>query len=277
MGLRITTNVASLNAQRNLVTSQNEIQKSYAQLASGSRITKSADDAAGLAISESLKGQIKSFRQAARNASDAISLVQTSEGGLQEISNIVVRLRELGVQAASDNIGERERSMLDVEKSQLIAEAQRIAKSTKFGAVPLLDGSGNMFEFQIGIGNDTEVDRIMFDAGKQNATVDALDIADLDYSEKSGAQDALAKLDEASMRINITRANLGAVQNRLQSTINNLGVQDENLSAANSRIRDTDVANASAELTRNNILLQAGVSTLAQANTVTTSALKLIG
>jgi flagellin len=277
MGLRVSTNIASINSQRQMVNSQREIQNSYAQLSSGSRINKSADDAAGLAISETLKAQIRGFRQAGRNANDGISLVQTAEGGLNEISNIVVRLRELGVQAASDTVGDRERGMINTEVQQLKAETDRIAKSTKFGSTNLLDGSGNVFEFQVGVNNDKFADRISFDAGKQNATTDALSISDLDYTTKEGAQEALGKLDEASIRVNSNRANLGAIQNRLQSTVSNLGVQDENLSAANSRIRDTDIAMASAELTRNNVLLQANTSALAQANQSSALALKLIG
>jgi len=277
MGLRISTNIAAINSQRQMVTSQREIQNSYAQLSSGSRINKSSDDAAGLAISETLKADIRGFRQAGRNANDGISLVQTAEGGLNEISNMVVRLRELGVQAASDTVSDRERGMIDTEVQQLKAETDRIAKTTKFGNTNLLDGSGGQFDFQVGINNDAFGDRIKFDASKQNATLDALDLGSLDYTSKQGAQEALSKLDEASVRVNTNRANLGAIQNRLQSTVNNLGVQDENLSAANSRIRDTDVAMASADLVRNNVLLQANTATMAQANQSGNIALKLIG
>jgi flagellin len=277
MGLRISTNIASINSQRNMAETQRNIQSSFAQLSSGSRINKSADDAAGLAISETFKSQIRGFRQAGRNANDAISLVQTSEGGLQEISNIVVRMRELGVQAASDTVGDRERGMINVEVQQLKQEVQRIAQSTRFGDTHLLDGSGGQFDFQVGTHNNAFEDRIKFDSAAQNASLDALGIGGLDYSNKEGAQDALSALDEASVRVNKTRADLGAIQNRLQSTVTNLGVQDENLSAANSRIRDTDVAAASAELTRNNVLLQANTAALAQANQTTGLALKLIG
>src|SRR5580700_3805227 len=166
MGMRVSTNIASINAQRTLSNSQREIQNSYAQLASGSRINKSADDAAGLAISETLKGQIRGFRQAGRNANDGISLVQTAEGGLNEISNIIVRMRELGVQAASDTIGDRERGMVNVEIQQLKQEAQRIAVSTRFGSTHLLDGSANDFDFQVGVNNVKGEDRITFQASK---------------------------------------------------------------------------------------------------------------
>jgi flagellin len=277
MGMRISTNIASINAQRSLATSQHEIQGSYAQLSSGSRINKSADDAAGLAISETLKAQIRGFRQAGRNANDGISLVQTAEGGLNEISNILVRMRELGVQASSDTIGDKERAMVDVEIQQLKAESQRIASSTRFGSTHLLDGSSNDFDFQVGINNRKGEDRITFKASKTDANNSTLGIDGLDYTSKEGAQEALSVLDEASTRVNKTRADLGALQNRLQSTVNNIGVQDENLSAANSRIRDTDVAMATADLARNNVMLQANTATLAQANQTSNLALKLIG
>ena len=247
------------------------------QLASGSRINKAADDAAGLAISENLRGQIRSSRQANRNANDGISMVQVAEGGLNEISNIVTRLRELGIQAASDTVGDRERGMLNVEVSQLKEEMQRIAKTTKWGTTNLLDGTSPNFDFQVGIFNNADEDRITFNASENVATIDALGLEGIDYATKDGAQQALELLDEASTRVNGTRANMGALQNRLTSTVQNLSVQEENMAAANSRIRDTDVAFATAELARNNVLLQAGAATLAQANTIPSVALKLIG
>lgn len=277
MGMRITTNMAAINAQRNLVGSQRAINDSMAKLASGSRINKAADDAAGLAISEGLKAQIRSANQAQRNANDGISMVQTAEGGLNEIGNIVVRLRELGIQAASDTVGEKERGMLNKEVVQLKAEIQRIAKSTTWGTTKLLDGSAPMFDFQVGIGNDPFADRISFDAGSNQATLDALGLEGIDYATKEGAQEALALLDNAQTSVSGTRAYLGALQNRLTSTADNLGVTSENLSAANSRIRDADIAAVSSEMIRNNILQQAGTSVLAQANQSNQLALKLIG
>ncbi len=277
MGMRVTTNISALNAQRNLIGSQRQINSSMAQLASGSRINKAADDAAGLAISENLKAQIRSGMQAQRNANDGISMVQTAEGGLNEIGNIVVRLRELGIQAASDTVGQTERGFVDKEVQQLKAEIQRIASVTTWGSTKLLDGSTPDFDFQVGLFNNQEEDRITFHAGENVATLDALGLSGLDYTSKEGAQSALALLDAAQTSVNGTRANLGALQNRLTSTVDNLGVATENMSASNSRIRDTDVAQASSEMTRNNILLQAGTSTLAQANQVNQLALKLIG
>jgi flagellin len=251
--------------------------KSMSQLASGSRINIAADDAAGLAISERFKSSIRSARQANRNANDGISMVQTAEGGLSEISNIVTRLRELGVQASSDTVGGVERGFLDKEVQQLKSEVQRIANVTTWGTTKLLDGSSPTFDYQVGIYNNSEEDRISFKASENVATLDALNLADLDYTSKEGAQEALSKLDEAQTNVNGMRANLGALQNRLTSTIDNLAVSEENMSAANSRVRDTDVALASSEMTRNNILLQASTSTLAQANQVNQLALKLIG
>ncbi len=277
MGFRVTTNMAAINAQRNLVGSQRSMSKSMGQLASGSRINIAADDAAGLAISENMKAQIRSVRQANRNANDGISMVQTAEGGLNEISNIIVRLRELGIQAASDTVGETERGFLDKEVQQLKDEMQRIANVTTWGRTKLLDGSTPAFDFQVGIYNSETEDRISFDASNNIATIDALGLADVSYTTKEGAQAALASLDDAQTTVNGIRANLGALQNRLTSTVDNLAVSEENLSAANSRIRDTDVAQASAEMTRNSILLQASTSTLAQANQVNQMALKLIG
>ncbi len=277
MGLRVSTNISSINAHRNLIGSQRTMGNSMAQLASGSRINKAADDAAGLAISENLKAQIRSAAQAQRNANDGISMVQTAEGGLNEIGNIIVRLRELGIQAASDTVGDTERGFLNKEVEQLKSEVQRISNVTTWGRTKLLDGSSPTFDFQVGLYNSAEEDRISFVAGENVATLDALGLSGLDYTSKDGAQSALDSLDVAQSSVSGIRANLGALQNRLSSTVDNLGVAQENLSAANSRIRDTDIAQASSEMTRNNILLQAGASTLAQANQVNQLALKLIG
>lgn len=277
MGFRISTNMAAINGQRNLLSSQRSIQKNMGQLASGSRINNAADDAAGLAISENLKAQIRSSRQANRNANDGISMVQTAEGGLNEISNLVIRLRELGIQASSDTVGDNERGLINKEVQQLKDEMQRIAQVTKWGNTKLIDGSGSTFDFQVGIYNSDSDDRISYMASETNATLDALGLSGLDYTTKDGAREALTSLDNAQTSLNGLRSNLGALQNRLTSTIDNLGVQEENLSAANSRIRDTDIAQASADMTRNTIMLNASTSTLAQANQMNQLALKLIG
>ncbi|MGE4133966.1 MAG: flagellin, partial [Bdellovibrionales bacterium] len=263
-------------AQRNLMGSQTNIQDSLAKLASGSRINKSADDAAGLAISENLKAQIRSTRQANRNANDGISMVQTAEGGLNEIGNIIVRMRELGIQASSDTVSDVERGFVDKEIQQLKTELQRISAVTTWGKTKLLDGSSPAFDFQVGIFNSAEEDRITFDSSVNVATLDALGLAGMDYTQKEGAQESLGLLDAAQENVNGMRANLGALQNRLLSTVNNLGVFEENISAANSRIRDTDMAFASSELTRNQIMLQASTAALGQANQSNQVALNLI-
>lgn len=277
MGMRVSTNLAAVNAQRNLIGAQRVMSKSMSQLASGSRINIAADDAAGLAISEKTKAQIRSARQANRNANDGISMVQTAEGGLNEIGNIVTRLRELGIQSASDTVSSSEREFINKEVTQMKSEIQRISTSTKWGTTNLLDGSTPTFDFQVGLFNNAEEDRISFVASENVATIDNLGLAGLDYTTKEGSQEALSQLDGAQNMVNGYRANLGALQNRLTSTVDNLAVQEENLSAANSRIRDTDVALASSEMTRNNILMQAGTATLSQANAVNQVALKLIG
>jgi flagellin len=276
MGLRINTNVASLNAQRNLGSTRLNMTKALEKLSSGQRINRAGDDAAGLAISENLKAQIKGLSQAERNAEDGISLVQIAEGALGEVSNILIRLRELAVQAASDTIGSTERKFLNVEFEQLTSEVDRIANSTEFNRVPLLNGTGAVFDIQIGTRNEPISDRLTFDASSADVNVAALGLNLASVSDKISAQNSLTSIDQAIISVSGIRADFGALQNRLQSTINNVQVSIENLSAANSRVRDTDIAAETAELTKQNILMQAGTSVLSQANSSTNSALSLI-
>ncbi len=276
MGLRINTNVASLNAQRNLGSTRINMNKSLEKLSSGQRINRAGDDAAGLAISENLKAQIKGLGQAERNAEDGVSLVQIAEGALGEVSNILIRLRELSVQAASDTIGTTERKFLNVEFEQLTSEVDRIANSTEFNRVPLLNGTGAVFDIQIGTRNDPISDRLTFDASSADVNVAALGLNLASVSDKISAQNSLTSIDQAIISVSGIRADFGALQNRLQSTVNNIQVSIENLSSANSRVRDTDVAAETAELTKQNILMQAGTSVLSQANSSTNSALSLI-
>lgn len=276
MGLRINTNVASLNAQRNLRGTRLGMNKSLEKLSSGQRINRAGDDAAGLAISENLKAQVRGLNQAERNAEDGISLVQIAEGALGEVSNILIRLRELSVQAASDTIGGTERKFLNVEFEQLTSEIDRIANSTEFNRVPLLNGTGSVFDIQIGTRNDPISDRLTFDASSADVNVAALGLNLASVADKISAQNSLSSIDGAIISVSGIRADFGALQNRLQSTINNIAVSVENLSAANSRVRDTDVAAETAELTRNNILMSAGTAVLSQANASTKSALGLI-
>jgi flagellin len=277
MGMRITTNVASLNAQKVMVTNTREMQKSMAQLSTGSRITKAGDDAAGLAISEQLKAQIRSYGQASRNANDGISMIQTAEQSMGEVSNIVTRLRELGVQAASDTIGDKERGFINKEVDALKSEIQRVAESASFGSRKLLDGSGGVYDIHIGTGSNDKTDWISYDASQTDVTLGTLGISDLDFTTKESARSGLSSLDSAQSAVSGSRANLGALQNRLSSSSDVIATMVENMNAANSRIRDTDVAASSSELARNNVLLQGTTATLAQANQLPQMALKLIG
>ncbi|MEE8313364.1 MAG: flagellin [Myxococcota bacterium] len=283
MGLRINTNLASLTAQKNLGRSQLALERSLDRLSSGLRITRASDDAAGLAISESLRAQIRGLKQAERNANDGISIIQTAEGALNEIGNILIRMRELGVQSSSSgSISNTERSFLQNEFSSLQSEITRIALSTKFGGRTLLDGSlsgtGNSVSFQVGIFNNSAVDRISLSIG--NATSSALSVeagsGGIAISTAASAQVSLGAIDSAITTVATLRGDLGAAQNRLQSTINALQSSNENLSAANSRIRDVDVAAETAELVRAQVLQQAGIAVLAQANVSSQAALALL-
>lgn len=277
MGFRINTNVPSLSAQRSLSRNGREQENTLAKMSSGSRITKSSDDAAGLAISEKLIARMKSTSQANRNANDGISMVQTAEGGLDEVSNILTRLRELSIQAASDTVGDTERGFTNMEYQNLKQEVERIAQVTEFNGTKLLAGEGGSLDFQIGVNNDEFQDRISYDTSLQNAKLDSLGLSDITVENKEGAQTSLETIDSAIEKVSGQRASLGAIQNRLISTSNNLQITNENLSAANSRIRDVDYAQVSADNAKNNILRQAGTSVLAQANAQGQNALRLIG
>lgn len=278
MGFRIGTNVESLSAQRTLGAQRREQNHELEKLSSGERIVRAADDAAGLAISEKFKAEIRSTRQATRNSQDAISLVQVAEGGLNEVGNMLIRMRELSIQASSDTIGDKERGFIDKEVQSLKSEMDRIAQTTQWNGVSLLKGDGGKeLEFQVGVGSSEDKDRIKFDTQKFNISIAELGMEDVNTVNRESSQANLDKLDKAISDVSGHRATFGAMQNRLQSTINNLMVSDENLSAANSRIRDTDVAAETAELTKRNILAQAGTATLAQANQSSQLALRLVG
>ena len=277
MGLRINTNTQSLRAQSSMAKVELQKSDSMAKLSSGTRINKAGDDAAGLAISEKLKANIRGSQQATRNAGDGISLIQTAEGGLNETSNILIRLRELSVQSASDTVGDTERKFADLEFQHLTKEVDRIAASTQFNGKQLLTGQGDDMEFQIGIMNDAKNDRLTYKPQDTSAKASDLGIEGLGVQSKANAQENLEKIDNAINGVNGNRASLGALQNRLQSTISNLETRTENLAAANSRIRDTDVAAESAELAKANILSAASISVLSQANNSGAAALKLIG
>lgn len=277
MGFRISTNVSSLGAQKMLRKVNNNLQNNFAQLATGTRINRSSDDAAGLAISEKLKSGIRSLKQADRNTNDGISMIQTAEGGLTEVGNILIRLRELAIQSSSDTVGEVERGYTDLEYQQLKEELERISQTTKFNGNSLLNGEGETLEFQVGARNDDFQDRIKYDVGQINAGLEQLNIADLAVNTKDSAQASLEAVDSAIENVSGQRAILGALQNRLLTTSANLQTSVENMSAANSRIRDVDYAEATAKNTQNTILQAAGTSVLSQANTNPNAALRLLG
>jgi flagellin len=308
MGLRIQTNMQALIAQRNLVSSTEANNQSMDRLASGYRINKAADDAAGLAISEKLKADIRGLNMAKRNASDGVSLVQTAEGGLNEVGNILGRLRELAVQSSSDTIGNVERGFLHKEYSALKDEIDRITNATEYNGTRLLVGNqesldsslvnrSNPYPLEIQVGKDylasvdnkdqvaNPVNVIRIDLQNFNTYTDANGLnlgrstedGGTRVDSKESAQQSLGTLDAAIQKVSEFRSYLGAIQSRLGSTINNLSVQTENFAAANSRIRDTDFADESAKLTQSNILKQAGVAVLAQANQSSQSALRLLG
>jgi flagellin len=275
MGLRVNTNVASINAQRNLAQVNEKLAGNFRRLATGLRISTASDDAAGLAISERLRSQIRSLDQAKRNANDGISLVQTAEGALSEASSILVRLRELAIQSANGSTSNQDKETLDQEFQSLIGEINRIAQSTDFNGIKLLDGSSSSVSFQIGFGTTTGVDSLSVTLDAALST--SLGLNSLDIGSGGSTSTAITNIDTAINSISALRGRLGAVQNRLGSTINNLAVQVENLSAAESRIRDVDVAFETAQLTRNTILQQASIAVLAQSNALPQSALSLLG
>lgn len=275
MGLRINTNIGAMSANRALAKTQEAQAKSFERLASGQRITQAGDDAAGLSISENLRSQIRSMGQAERNANDGISFTQVAEGGLTEIGNIMIRLRELAIQASSDTVGDKERGFINKEAQSLRSEVDRIANVTNFNGTPLLNGEGHALQFQVGI-NNTKNDLITFDTREHDVRASTLGIEGIDFSNIDEARDAIDKVDKGMSVVLSARASLGAMQNKLHSTVNNLGVAKENLAEARSRIADTDVATEASELVQKNILSSAGISVLAQANSQPTQALKLL-
>lgn len=293
MGLRIKTNVASLTAQRQLSANMGNLNSNLEKLSSGHRINKAADDAAGLAISENFKAQVKGLNQARRNANDGISMIQTAEGAFNEVSNILIRLRELAVQSASDTIGDRERGYLNKEYTELVDEIDRIANVTEFNGLKLLKGNTrgrelDQISLHIGTGSgemsnsdrlvlnfsELKVDSQILGLGKENEIGPQLGEGNApDRAQIAGKLDVI---DGALTKISGQRATLGANQSRLEKAVNNLGITVENMSAANSRIRDVDFANETAIMTQNRILAQAGTAVLTQANQAPEMVLSLI-
>lgn len=278
MGLRINTNIASVNAQRNLFNTTMQLQKSMERLSSGLRINRAGDDAAGLAISEGLKSDIRAMQQASRNAADGISMVQTAEGALDEVSNIVLRLRELAEQAATETLGSAERGYLDQEFQDLLSEITRISDTTEFNGTLLLDGTAGTLDIQVGItaaaSSQVSIDLSTdMDATGLGLTPGTVNVSGTD---NTNALAAISVIETATQTISSTRASFGAVQNRLEHSIRSIGMTVENLTAANSRIRDVDIAAETSNLTANQILQQAGVSVLAQANMTSQLAIMLL-
>ena len=282
MGFSIRSNPMSLNTQKTLRNSQKMMNRSLERLSSGFRINKAADDAAGLAISENFRAQIKSFNQARRNANDGISMLQVAEGALNEVSNMLTRMRELSVQASNDTLISRDRTFLNSEYSALKAEIDRITEVTEFNGTFLINGaiSSSGLDFQIGIEATTN-DRLtvtLADVGTSSIGSSGTSaVTNTSILVKSSARNSLDVIDAAINDVAQQRSNIGAHQNRLNSTIINLANSAENITAANSRIRDVDVAEESADMTRNQILVQAGSSMLAQANQAPQAAMQLLG
>jgi flagellin len=276
MAFTIQTNSLANTAMRNLNNTEERMSGVVGRLATGSRIVKASDDPAGLAISDQMNATIRSLGQAGRNAQDAVSLIQVFEGGTTEISNMLVRIRELSIQAASDTVGDRERSMLNLEAQELKSEITRVAKTTTFMDRELLAGEEVKLEFQVGTGNIAEKDRIVFDPGNTDMTTAGLGLDGIDVSDKVNSQNGLENLDAAIVQVNELRAKIGSTQNRLQTTINSIGIYSENLMNAKSRIRDADMALETTNLTRETILRQAGVAVLQAANENPKLALQLL-
>ena len=281
MGMRIKTNVESLVAQRSLQNNSNDQNQSLERLSSGLRVNKSADDAAGLAISENLRAKTRGLNQAKRNANDGVSLIQVAEGGLNEVSNILIRMRELNVQAASDTIGLREKGYLQKEYSQLTQEIDRIASTTEFNGRMLFGPQSPETAVKIQVGyNGSNDDQLSLQLGDAPSGINTTELklkdTAIDLEDREQIAGNLATIDDAFSNIANSRATLGSMQSRLNTAISNITVSTENMSAANSRIRDVDFAEETAKLTQGRILSQAGLSVLAQANQKPEMALSLL-
>jgi flagellin len=276
VSLRVNTNVSSIHAQNALSTNTRETQESFAKLASGERITKAADDAAGLAISEKMKADIRSSRQANRNANDGMSMIQTAEGGLNEASSILGRMKELSIQAASDTLTDTQRSFAGFEYQNLKLELERIAQSTEFNGRKLLDGSGSRMDFQVGVGANSADDYISFQPSKLDAKIQSLGVNTASINSKFEAQQSINTIESAINKVSSHRSMLGSIQNRLLTSSSNLQIYNENMSSANNRIRDLDYAEETAKIAKNRILGDASTAVLTQANMSGKDALKLV-
>ncbi|HEY9423462.1 MAG TPA: flagellin [Microterricola sp.] len=276
MGMQINNNIAANNSYRNLSITQNDLSKSLEKLSSGLRINRAADDAAGLAISEGLRSQVGGLTVAARNAQDGISVIQTAEGALTEVHSILQRVRDLAVQAGNDSNNADSRTAIQTEVTALTEELTRIGASTNFNGIKLLDGSNATLTFQVGAGGVAAEDQIDVDLAGANITTIATAVGALTFTDATAAAASIVALDTQITAVSTARSELGASQNRFESTIKSLNVSKENLSAAESRIRDTDMASEMVKYTRSNVLSQAGTAMLAQANQSNQGVLQLL-
>jgi flagellin len=273
--LSLINNISSLNAQNNLSKTEHSLSSALQKLSSGMRINTAMDDAAGLGISVNLESDVASYNQASRNANDGISVTQTAEGALNQTSAIITRLRELAMESASDGVSNTQRAYIQTEATQLTSEIDRIANDTQYNGTSLLNTTTGSLTFQVGIGSSTTNDQIK--VGKVDATsATLLGATALDFSTQTGAVAALGSLDTALDTVSNDRSNLGAIGNRLSDAVSTIATISTNLSAADSRIRDVDVANETSNMTRLSVLAQAGVAVLAQANQQPQVALKLL-
>jgi flagellin len=275
MALTVNTNVASMRAYTNLSRTSRNLQGSFQRISSGLRITKAADDAAGLGVAESLDAQERSARQAMRNTNDGISIVQTAEGSTNEVANIVKRMRELAVQASSETLASTERAYVQSEYLSLESEVERISQVTEFNGIALANGTNSVLNVQVGI-MDSSNDRLAITLGDLRVTTLGIDSGSIDMSSAAGAQAAITTLDTALDTLNGYRSDYGATQNRLDSSLTNMETYSENLASAQSQIRDADFAWETAQLSKHQVMSQAGTSILAQANQVTQGALSLL-
>ena len=275
MSISVLTNMPSVNVKRHLGTSSEAFQTAAERIASGRRINRPMDDAAGLSMSYSLEAKIRSISQARRNSLEALSMIQVAEGGMNEVGNLIVRLRELSIQAASDTISDREREMLELEVTQIKEEVDRLAEATRYFDTPLLNGAGKQFVFQIGIEN-TDANRLTYDASAIDVRSSKLGVDGVSLKTVDDARDSFEAVDEALKRMNLPRAAVGALQSRMHAIANNLESYEENMIAAKSRIVDADLAKESGEAIKAQVLQRSGIAILTQANQLPTMALKLL-
>jgi len=275
MAITVLTNMASVNVRGHLERTAENYSKAVERLASGKRINRAGDDAAGLSIANNLEARVRSIQAARRNAQDALSMMQVVEGGMNEVGNLVIRLRELAIQAASDNVSDKEREMLELEVGQIREEVERLAHGTRYFGNEVLSGSAKELVFQVGIEN-TEWDRITYDSGEIDLRASTLGVDDVQLSDKDSALDSLSTIENALTKLGTPRAKIGALQFRMHSTINNLNTYEESLTAATSRIMDADMAKEAANAVQAQVLQKTGVAVLAQANLQPTIALRLL-